>query len=552
MATTIRELLVAIGVDADSEAIATFDKALDDVKSTMAAVATVAVVVVGAIAGVAASTAVAGDQIAKGAQRTALSVEEYQALAFAAEKAGMGIEQFEASMKLANTKVQQAIKDGKDYIETTNGVRIAITNADGSLKTQQQLLEETAEAVQNAATAQDALAIATSVYGDEAGARMVPMLSQGAEGVKAMAAELEALGGVMSEELTKDSEAFLDLTTDMKTILLGIRNTIGEALLPAINDMMTSLKEWYIANKDLIEQRIEVWAEAVATAIRALAATVEAVDAVVRRLGGWTPILAGITLGVTALVAAFTGLKVLGVINSLLAAFNALMVMLGIGVSVTLGPFVLILAAIAAQVVILVAQFAVFALMIDDFLTYMRGGESVIGKWIEQNREAEGIMGSIARLLEAWLGLLAQVGAVLGALWTEYGAPFVDGFLSGLASVVGYVSEFLLPILDVVAGVLDKITAGLGAITGVWAGIEVPNTEGGELAPGAAAAESGSLAPSQATVGGAGGVRNTSVGGNSYTVNGVGLSREDVEALIESWEAERNREITAAAQGAEA
>ena len=552
MATTIRELLVAIGVDADSEAIATFDKALDDVKSTMAAVATVAVVVVGAIAGVAASTAVAGDQIAKGAQRTALSVEEYQALAFAAEKAGMGIEQFEASMKLANTKVQQAIKDGKDYIETTNGVRIAITNADGSLKTQQQLLEETAEAVQNAATAQDALAIATSVYGDEAGARMVPMLSQGAEGVKAMAAELEALGGVMSEELTKDSEAFLDLTTDMKTILLGIRNTIGEALLPAINDMMTSLKEWYIANKDLIEQRIEVWAEAVATAIRALAATVEAVDAVVRRLGGWTPILAGITLGVTALVAAFTGLKVLGVINSLLAAFNALMVMLGIGVSVTLGPFVLILAAIAAQVVILVAQFAVFALMIDDFLTYMRGGESVIGKWIEQNREAEGIMGSIARLLEAWFGLLAQVGALIGALWDEYGAPFVDGFLNGLASVVGYVSEFLLPILDVVAGVLDKITAGIGVVTGLVGGVEVPGAEGGELAPSAAAAESGSLAPSQATVGGAGGVRNTSVGGNSYTVNGVGLSREDVEALIESWEAERNREITAAAQGAEA
>ena len=106
----------------------------------------------------------------EGSQRVALSTEEYQKLSFAAGKAGVGIEQFEASLKFANNQMVKAVAAGQDYIETANGVQIAITNADGSLKTQQELFEATADAVANATTAQEKLAIATSVYGEEVGA----------------------------------------------------------------------------------------------------------------------------------------------------------------------------------------------------------------------------------------------------------------------------------------------------------------------------------------------------------------------------------------------
>ncbi len=574
MATTIRELLVAIGVEADADAVAKFDKALDDVKSTMVAVAKTAAVVTAAIGAVAVTTALAGNEIAKGAQRTALSTEEYQKLAFAAEKAGVSVEQFEASLKLANTKVAQAIAAGQDYIETTNGVRIAIRNADGSVKSQAEIMEETANAVANAATAQDKLAIATSVYGEEAGARLVPLLNQGAAGVRAMGDELEAMGGVMSEQLAQDSEKMLDALTDLKFILLGVRNTIGEALVPAITFVLEKFKAWFLANREMIEQRIELWAEAVAVAIRTLGVVLERVDGLMQRVGGWTPLLLSVGAAVSGLVAALAGFKILGVINSLLVAFNALMAALGVGVSVALGPFVAIAAAAAVQFGVILGQIAILVLFFEDLFVAIRGGNSVLLTFIEQNREQEGILGSLARLWEVLLGLYRQVAELLGVLWEGFGKPFVEGMLAGLEVLVDFMVDAVIPVLDFIAATIDGLTEGIKKVAGVL-GIDlgIPEEEegaagvlleGGEpgtsiLAPrtglAAEAVETGAaLAPTGAAAAGAVPAPvagPTTIGGNTYNITGVGLTLEEVEDLIEAAELERNRQIASASQGAE-
>lgn len=101
----IKELLARLGFEVDDKGLKEFNQVLGEVAKGMAAVVGAGVAVAGTLGAVAVATANAGDQAAKGAQRTGTTVEEYQRLSFAAEKAGVSQQQLEASLKIGRAHV---------------------------------------------------------------------------------------------------------------------------------------------------------------------------------------------------------------------------------------------------------------------------------------------------------------------------------------------------------------------------------------------------------------------------------------------------------------
>jgi hypothetical protein len=525
----IKELLARLGFEVDDQGLKEFNQILGEAAKGMAAVVGAGVAAAGALGAVAVATANAGDQAAKGAQRTGTTVEEYQRLSFAAEKAGVSQQQLEASLKLANTAMQKAAQNGDDYITTTNGVQIAIKNADGSLKNQTELMEETAEAVQNAESATEKLAIATSIYGQEVGARMVPLLDLGAEGMARLGDEAEALGIVMSEESAKQAETFLDSLTDLKAIATGLRNIIGEALIPVLLDVASTIRDWFLANSDLIRQGLERWARVVAEAVDALAN------------------------GVVALIGLFDEFRVVGA-----ATFAALLagavVLVGVLTASGIIPLWAAFAIVIAQVV---AIWTALGLIVEDVVVYFQGGTSAIGAFFDKFRESDGILGSVARAFEALFAVGGEVLTMLGIIGEAFGATGADG--SGALDLLANVAIFLVetalkPLafaLDVIAlglqgmaavmnalepiarrvwAAIAPIVAGAGALAGTVAGF-IP---GAGPAPAAAAlAPAGAAAP--AGGGGAGG------GTSNVTNNYHGATREDIDDAVSGNGTQRNR-----------
>ena len=213
MATTIRELLVALGVDADTAAVSEFDSAIGDAKSSMATAAQAAAVLAGGIALVAGSiaavvnaVAVSGDEAAKASKRVGVTTAEFQELSFAADRSGASIQDVETSLR--------RLAVGTDELATTGGTAAdALTRLFGdedSAKEASSLgqlgfLEAIAEEMKGLEDETTKMALANDIFG-KGGAKLLPLLNEGGDALRAYRQEAHDLGLVLSVEGAAASE----------------------------------------------------------------------------------------------------------------------------------------------------------------------------------------------------------------------------------------------------------------------------------------------------------------------------------------------------------
>lgn len=168
-----------------------------------------------------------GDSIDKGSQKMRISAEDYQKLAFAAERSGTSIDVLATAQKsLASSGFSGSIMEALDYVASFS--------------------DESERA-----------AAATELFGKKAGQDLLPLLNSGKDGLQAMYEEVEALGGVMSNEAVASAAAFEDAMTNLKTAFDGVKNqSLGE-FLPAITDVFTGIVEIIKGNTEEGKMLIE-------------------------------------------------------------------------------------------------------------------------------------------------------------------------------------------------------------------------------------------------------------------------------------------------------
>jgi hypothetical protein len=578
-ATTIRELLVAIGVDAGDadKQVRRIDTALNDLKSVMTAVVAGGAAVVGAITGVAISASNAASAVNDGAARVALSAEAYQELGYQARQTGSSVEELEQGLTHQNKAVEDAIKKGKTHIDVAKGVNLALTDGHGKLLTQEQLMYRAADAIQHAKSEQEQLAIATTLYG-RSGNRLLPMLKDGSKGMAAMAAQARALGVVISGADVAAGDTFGDTLDDVTGLVGGLKNEIGFRLLPVLTDLLTSFREWFKANKSVIDQKLKEWTDYVVRGMEAVKTAAVEVDATVRqKLGGWELVFRALAIAAGIFAGAMTAigaLKVWGAINGALTTLEVI----GAAVGLTLGEVLVVIAAVIAAVVGLY-------LAIEDLLTYLQGGDSALGRFLATAQSSEGILGSVARLLLALgrlflaVGQLAQVGwgAFLQAI--DPGVQRAERLLGALARILGLSWDGTLAnwaqLIDLLARAVDLAAQLLGtqsALTAAAAtGGSVGRIAGAALGdatspvptvtdylPGGSlyASTSAAFAPSPAAVGGGSpgpttttSNQNVTVQGNTYNITGA--TTDDIARAVEEGERRSAAHTAAALEGGE-
>ena len=209
-------------------------------------------------------------------------------------------------------------------------------------------------------------------------------------------------------------------------------------------------------------------------------------------------------------------------------------------------------------------------------------------------RNGQGILGTVARLLETYVaidarvwGALWRVGEIAMAIASRVLSPFLiptfealgslllwlaDNALAGIGLAVDNIVvpalNALVFALDNVLALLDLVNGGLAKVGGVL-GIDL-STTGAEaatagpagrasMAPTAAAATLTSMfAPTAADAtsryGGAPASTpgaSVTIQGNTYSISGTGWTQDDVLALIHQAEQERARATSAALEGGE-
>jgi hypothetical protein len=455
--TTIRELLVKLGVDADQKKLEQFDQALETVKSTaIGALKVVAGLAAGLTAMGAAATHSAEELAAEAkvidqqAKLLGVTTDRYQELRYAV--AGYGVEAGDLADVYAQIagKAKDAEGGNKDAAKSFKDLGISVKELKGL--SPDGLMRLLAERGGQAADHMSWLSTASKVFGEEGARQFGPLLKDGIKNFDGLAAKARELGLVMSTDALKAAQDYGIESRELKGTLTSLKQEITLALMPALGAGAKRTREWIQANRPwitgMITKGVDRFGKAVGKA-RDFLRLIGNGDA----MGGIERIAKMFAAGL-GVVATLKGL-------SFLMSFLTL-------IKATLGLISAAGAIAAVKIAAVVAVVTTLFLLFEDGLTYLRGGDSLLGRWITRAKEAGGTMGRLGKLVEAFgrfaKAAFAGVSRIVGALfktWWRLASQVLGGMWELFKAGWEKVGQPLLDlILDLMIGFFDKSGQG--------------------------------------------------------------------------------------------
>lgn len=169
-----------------------------------------------------------GDNIDKMSQKLGISAEGYQEWSHILEHSGTSIDSLQSSMKTLAT----AAETGSDAFE-----KLGLSQEEISGMNQEGLFNATIAALQNVSSETERTYLAGQLLGRGA-TELGPLLNTSAEDIEAMRQNLHDMGAVMSDEAVKNSAAFQDSLTNLKSAFSGSANGLANDLIPKFTELM--------------------------------------------------------------------------------------------------------------------------------------------------------------------------------------------------------------------------------------------------------------------------------------------------------------------------
>ncbi len=280
-------------------------KSFTDVGKTMAIAGAAITTTMGLMIKSFAST---GSELHDMSLKTGISAKSLAGLKYATEQNGASLGNIQIAVRtLANT-----MNDASDGMETANRsfkkLNLSVNELKG-LKPEEQFLK-IASAIADVEDPMQRSALAVDMFG-RSGTELLPMLSEGADGLKKMMEEGVKLSG-WTDEGANSADALGDSLDKLKASMSGVFNTIGSALAPAITNLVNEVSDIIVKVRD--------WAKEHPDLTRILATFTTGLGVTLTTLGGLLLIIPRLVTGFTGLSKA---LKAVGI--SAKAAWSALL-----------------------------------------------------------------------------------------------------------------------------------------------------------------------------------------------------------------------------------
>ena len=394
--TTLRELLIEIGVDADDAGIKKIEKGLSDVIGVAKAVGVAIAAAGAAVFGLAKSAANYADKIEDTAMAVGVTNHSLQTLAHAAKLSGASFEELEVGLRSFSRNMRDAADKGGIAADAFARLRVNTQDANGNMRDSDAVLADVADRFASMSNGAEKTALAMDIFG-RSGTRLIPMLNAGAGGIAEMRAEAERLGIVLDDNAIRAGSDFNDSLDRLSAVFIGLKNSIGAAVIPALMELVDSLREIVVANMDIIRTNLTKFMNGLIRVIKATTKFVGFLSSGFSRIssvvGGMVPLLK--TLGFL-LLAAGAGKLVMG-----LAAVAKGFMMVSKSILLTKAAALLLPILIGAAVLLA-------ALAIDDFIAFVQGRPSVLGFLIKNRDEILAKIKETLNSIVIWIDSMFQ------------------------------------------------------------------------------------------------------------------------------------------------
>ena len=184
------------------------------------------------------------DQLNKASQRTGVAVEALSQYQYAAELSDVSNETLVGSLAKLARNMDQAAQGTKEQAAAFDAIGVSVKNADGTLRSTQDVFDDIAVALGRLPDGATKTAIAMQLFG-RAGAQLIPLLNGNADGFRAVREEADRLGVTMSSDLARNAEQFNDDMARLEKLSSSVGIAIATDLVPALNDVVSAFREGY-------------------------------------------------------------------------------------------------------------------------------------------------------------------------------------------------------------------------------------------------------------------------------------------------------------------
>lgn len=325
----VNELITKFGFIGNLAPQETFNANL---KASIGLLAGLGTAIAGSAAGLAGwvtSVSQSVDPMIQFSRETGVAIETVQTLGYAASVNGSSIDALQNSLGEMTKRVGEFVSTGEgEAKDVATRLGLKFKDLNGQVKSSDVIFRELADKLRGMSQAEK-FSVLDKMGIDRS---MVQLLSKSGEEIEALQNKAEALG-VVTQDQADQFDAYNDSLTTLGKGFEGLKFQVAIGFIPVLKELVEGFTDFLIANKDLIKNGLAHLGEIIFS-----------VMGMIRRL---LPIVATITAGFVLWKIAAIGLRT-------------------------------VLASIFSPVVLITAAIVAIVLVIDDLLTAMEGGKSVI------------------------------------------------------------------------------------------------------------------------------------------------------------------------------
>lgn len=176
------------------------------------------------------------DQFGKLAQQTGIGVQSLTELNYAAKLSDVSTEELSTGVTRLTSKMADVAQGSKEATAVFDSLGVKVKNNDGTLRSSEDVLKDIAQRFSEFEDGSTKTAYAVEIFG-RAGAKLIPLLNSGRDGLAEMAEEARALGVVFDEKAAKAAEQFNDNLTRLGQAAQGLKIELLQGLIPPLTEL---------------------------------------------------------------------------------------------------------------------------------------------------------------------------------------------------------------------------------------------------------------------------------------------------------------------------
>lgn len=248
----LREILAKFGFEVDSSKLDKAKKGTDAVAEGVKALVglLVAKQLIGGIKSFVSEMQDMNSQLGNTSEALGISYDDLQRWTFAAKFADVSAEQLATSLKFLQKNVAEAAEKGGESAKVFKDLGVDIKDASGQIRPTSELMREAGIAVAGMKTPAERTAAVLKIFGKQ-GLALIPMFSQGAEGLDKLLKRFDELGGGIGPDAAEALSKSETATKELDFAWLSLKSRLVVALLPAFTALVETGTKLVVSFQDM-------------------------------------------------------------------------------------------------------------------------------------------------------------------------------------------------------------------------------------------------------------------------------------------------------------